>query len=100
SLVRHPSGVDQKGFFAKHAWSGLGEAVRRIDVGGKQPGLAIEDLNGLIELVQAGVVEIHPWGATVERPNQPDRLIFDLDPGEGVPWTAVIEAAREVRERL
>src|SRR5690606_5167275 len=36
----------------------------------------------------------------VERPNQPDRLIFDLDPGEGVPWTAVIEAAREVRERL
>jgi bifunctional non-homologous end joining protein LigD len=62
--------------------------------------LAIDDLTGLIGLVQSGVVEIHPWGSTIKRLEQPDRLIFDLDPGEDVAWDAVIEAAREVRERL
>jgi len=51
-------------------------------------------------LVQASVVEIHPWGSRVEHLEQPDRLIFDLDPGEGVPWSAVIEAAQETRARL
>jgi bifunctional non-homologous end joining protein LigD len=50
--------------------------------------------------VQAGVVEIHPWGSRADRLDNPDRLIFDLDPGEQVPWSAVIEAAIEVRARL
>jgi DNA primase len=54
----------------------------------------------LLGLAQAGAVEIHPWGCRVNRVDQPDRLIFDLDPGEDVPWSAVIEAAREVRDRL
>ena len=46
------------------------------------------------------MVEIHPWGSTVAQLEKPDRLIFDLDPGEDVPWSAVIEAAFEVRSRL
>jgi len=100
SLVRHPSGVDQKGFFAKHAWHGLSTAVRRVDVGEKEKMLVLDSLDGLIDLVQAGVVEIHPWGSTVAHLEEPDRLIFDLDPGEDVPWSAVIEGAREVRRRL
>jgi bifunctional non-homologous end joining protein LigD len=100
SLVRHPSGVDQKGFFAKHAWAGLSAAVRRIDVGEKEKMLVLDSLDGLIDLVQAGVVEIHPWGSTAAHLEQPDRLIFDLDPGEDVPWSAVIEGAHEVRRRL
>ena len=98
--MRHPSGVNEKGFFAKHAWHGLSAAVRRVDVGEKDKMLVIDSLEGLIELVQAGVVEIHPWGSTVEHLEKPDRLIFDLDPGEDVPWSAVIEAAIEVRRRL
>jgi len=100
SLVRHPSGVNEKGFFAKHAWHGLSAAVRRVDVGEKDKMLVIDSLEGLIELVQAGVVEIHPWGSTVEHLENPDRLIFDLDPADDVPWSAVIEAAIEVRRRL
>jgi bifunctional non-homologous end joining protein LigD len=100
SLVRHPSGVDQKGFFAKHAWHGLSTAVRRVDVGEKDKMLVLDSLEGLIELVQAGVVEIHPWGSTVEHLEHPDRLIFDLDPADDVPWSAVIEAATDVRDRL
>jgi bifunctional non-homologous end joining protein LigD len=62
--------------------------------------MVIDDLSGLLNMVQAGVVEIHPWGSRVERLEQPDRLIFDLDPGEDVPWSATIAAAKEVRSRL
>jgi bifunctional non-homologous end joining protein LigD len=50
--------------------------------------------------VQANVLEIHPWGSTMRDLERPDRLIFDLDPGEGVSWAEVIEGAIEVRERL
>ena len=100
SLLRCPSGVSEKCFFAKHPWHGLINAVRRIDVGDKEKMLAIDDLDGLIDLVQASVIEIHAWGSTVAQLEKPDRLIFDLDPGEDVPWSAVIEAAFDVRRRL
>jgi len=100
SLVRHPSGTNEKGFFAKHAWAGLTGDVKRVAVGEKEPMLAIDNLTGLLNFVQAGVVEIHPWGSRVENLEKPDRLIFDLDPGEDTPWSAVIEAARDVRDRL
>jgi bifunctional non-homologous end joining protein LigD len=101
SLVRCPSGVAEKCFYAKHAWAGISDAVQRVDVGeGDEPMLVINDLAGLITLVQAGVIEIHPWGSTFDNLEQPDRLIFDLDPGEGVPWNAVVDAAHEVRARL
>jgi len=100
SLLRCPSGVEAKCFFAKHAWAGLTDAAERVDVGEKEPMLAIKDLTGLLELVQAGVAEIHPWGSRVERLEYPDRLIFDLDPGDDVPWGVVVAAAAEMRERL
>jgi bifunctional non-homologous end joining protein LigD len=100
SLLRCPSGTAAKCFFAKHPWAGLSAVAQRIDVGEAEPMLAIADLAGLVSLVQAGVAEIHPWGSRADRLEQPDRLIFDLDPGEDVPWSAVIAAAHEVRERL
>jgi bifunctional non-homologous end joining protein LigD len=100
SLMRAPSGVGEKSFFAKHAWAGLGSSVRHVDVGEKDQMLVLDSLDGLMEMVQAGVVEIHPWGSTVKNLEKPDRLIFDLDPGESVPWRAVIEAAYEIRKRL
>ena len=100
SLLRCPSGTGAKRFFAKHPWQGLDDSVRRVDTGDKEPMVAVDELAGLMCLVQAGVVEIHPWGSTVDHLEKPDRLIFDLDPGENVPWTAVIEAAHDVRERL
>jgi bifunctional non-homologous end joining protein LigD len=100
SLVRHPSGVNEKGFFAKHAWHGLSAAARRVDVGEKEKMLVIDNFDGLLELVQAGVVEIHPWGSMETDLEHPDRLIFDLDPGEEVPWSVVIEGARDIRAKL
>jgi bifunctional non-homologous end joining protein LigD len=52
--------------------------------------IAVDDLAGLISLVQAGVIEIQPWGSTIDDLEKPDRLIFDLDPGENVPWEVVV----------
>jgi bifunctional non-homologous end joining protein LigD len=100
SLVRCPGGVSEKCFFAKHEWEGLSGAMRRIDVGEKEKMLALDTLDELIELVQASVLEIHPWGSSVARLENPDRLTFDLDPGEDVPWSAVIDAGFDVRQRL
>ena len=100
SLVRCPGGIAAECFFAKHGWAGLSGAVRRIPLGEKEPSLAIESIEGLLSLVQGNVLEIHPWGSTLADPERPDRLIFDLDPGEEVSWGDVIDAAREVRKRL
>jgi bifunctional non-homologous end joining protein LigD len=100
SLVRCPTGAMHQCFYAKHAWAGLAKAIRPVDVGEAKPMLAIYDLEGLIGLVQAGVLEIHPWGSPVRDLEHPDRLIFDLDPGEGVAWDRVVAAAAETRQRL
>jgi len=100
SLVRCPGGIDAECFFAKHAWAGLDNSVRRVKADGAEPFLVVDNLRGLLALVQGNVLEIHPWGSTIDDLERPDRLIFDLDPGEGVPWSAVIEAAHEVRQRL
>lgn len=99
SLVRCPSGTEEACFFQKHAWSGMGKAVRRRTIAGDEI-IFIEDLDGLIALVQSGVLEIHPWGSTLRSIEKPDRITIDLDPADDVPWTALIDAALEVRDRL
>jgi bifunctional non-homologous end joining protein LigD len=100
SLVRCPSGAAEKCFYAKHAWAGLSKALQRVDVGEEEKMLMLDGLDGMIDLVQASVLEIHPWGSTFTHLEQPDRLIFDLDPGDGVPWSAVVDAAIDLRTRL
>ena len=62
--------------------------------------ISIDNLDGLIALVQGGALEIHVRGATIDDRERADRLVFDLDPGPGLGWDEVVEAAREVRERL
>lgn len=103
ALVRAPSGITGQRFFQKHARSGLNKHVRQIadpkDKGGEKL-ISIDDLDGLIGLVQSGALEIHPWGAMNANLGKPDSLTMDLDPGEGVSWQAVIDAAQEVRARL
>ncbi len=102
ALLRCPDGMAEQCFFQKQPWKGLHKSIAVLPNSG--PGgdnfLAIDSLDGLIAMVQAAVLEIHPWGATVGDVEHPDRLIFDLDPGPHLEWTALIAAAREVRERL
>lgn len=103
SLVRCPSGAEKGCFFQKHPWAGLDSHVSRGTVTtdtGEQEVLLVRDIRGVIGLVQAGVLEIHPWGATFDEIERPDRIVFDFDPGEGVPWSQVVASARELRERL
>jgi bifunctional non-homologous end joining protein LigD len=100
-MVRCPTGAEKKCFYQRHAGSGVLPQLREVIVPGfEEPYLYIEDLPGLIAMVQMGTLEIHPWGVTVERPDMPDRIIFDLDPDEGLGFAEVVSAALEVRERL
>ncbi|MEX2529599.1 MAG: DNA ligase D [Gemmatimonadota bacterium] len=103
SLVRCPGGRGEKCFYQKHLTEGLPEPVRGIEVGDEdEPSLyvAVDDLPGLVTLVQFGVMELHPWGSREDRLDRPDRIVFDLDPGEGVQWRLVTEAAHSLRGRL
>jgi bifunctional non-homologous end joining protein LigD len=101
TMVRCPTGRQKKCFYQRHAGSGVLEQLRPVKVPGfDDPYLYIEDAAGLIAMVQMGTLEIHPWGVTVALPDRPDRIIFDLDPDEGLGFADVVAAAKEVRERL
>lgn len=101
TMVRCPTGRQKKCFYQRHAGSGVPEQLYPVRVPGfDDPYLYIKDLPGLIALVQMGTLEIHPWGVRVDRPDRPDRVVFDLDPGEGLGFGEVVKGAREVRERL
>jgi bifunctional non-homologous end joining protein LigD len=101
ALLRCPEGIAGDCFFQKHAWKGLNPNIHPVrEPKEAAPILTIDDLDGLIGLVQSGVLEIHPWGAALATIEQPDMIILDLDPGEGVTWDRVVAAARGVRERL
>jgi bifunctional non-homologous end joining protein LigD len=101
ALVRCPDGTKGECFFQKHASAGLTEKYLKtvIDRNRRQI-IAVEDLDGLLSLVQAGVLEVHVRGSRIDRLDLCDRIVFDIDPGSDVPWAAVVAAARDVRERL
>jgi bifunctional non-homologous end joining protein LigD len=101
SLVRCPSGKSADCFFQRHAMAGMPEVIKRIPLreeGSKKRAdyLYVEDARGLLALAQFGAVEFHPWGCRVDQPERPDRIVFDLDPDEGLPWREVVSAAHHV----
>ncbi len=105
SLVRCPLGQTQDCFFQRHARPGMPEAIRTIaltEEGSKEKAdyLYIEDAKGLLSLAQFGTIEFHSWGCRVDQPERPDRLVFDLDPDESLPWREVAAAAFEVKDAL
>lgn len=103
ALVRCPDGVGKHCFFQKHAWRGQSaEILKARDPQDRSDEsiVAIDGLPGLIGLVQGGTLEVHPWGAQIDDLERPDFINMDLDPGPGVSWSKVIEAALEVRARL
>jgi bifunctional non-homologous end joining protein LigD len=103
ALLRCPGGTSGQCFFQKHAWKGQSREILTFDDpldDSDAPLVAIDGLPGLIGLVQGGALEIHPWQSALGDLEHPDQIVMDLDPGDGVPWTAVVDAAREVRSRL
>jgi bifunctional non-homologous end joining protein LigD len=101
SVVRSPEGVGGETFFQKHIASNIKDSPLRHSVDAKEHDvIAVEKLDDLVSLVQSGSLEVHVRGSRLEKLEECDRMVFDLDPGEGVPWKNIIAGARETRERL
>lgn len=104
SLVRCPQGRAKKCFFQKHDAGSFGEAVKQVGIaekdGHKEPYLFVDTAEGLLTCVQMGTVEFHGWGSRIEDVEKADRLVFDLDPDEGLDFEAVRTAAFHFRDIL
>jgi bifunctional non-homologous end joining protein LigD len=101
ALVRCPDGVPGQCFFQKHASAGIeAHFLHLVKEPDGDKAISIDDLTGLVALAQAGVLEVHTRGSSIDHLEHADRLVFDLDPGPGIQWKDIIAAAREVRERL
>jgi len=103
SVIRCPEGTAKACFFQKHAIQGLqhvGEVRLKEESGSAAVYIFPRDAQSVIELVQFGAMEFHPWGATTTHPDLADRLVFDLDPGPDVAWSRMVAAARLIRNRL
>jgi bifunctional non-homologous end joining protein LigD len=102
-LVRCPEGIGESCFFQKHIEEGLPESVKTIAIKEKRgTGLYsfVDDLDGLLSLVQMDVLEIHAWGCRVDNLEYPDRMVFDLDPAPDVPAGKLLEATLFLKEWL
>ena len=103
AMLRAPSGIAGQKFFQKHADEGALPGVTRLPAEldpDHRPLLVIDDTAALLTVAQMNVVELHTWNATHHALEQPDRLIFDLDPGEGVEWAEVVEGTILMRTLL
>ena len=103
ALVRCPGGQAAKCFFQRNYTDQLPPAVSGIDVSETEkaePHITISNLDGIISLVQLGVLEFHTWGCTNKDIEHANQLIFDLDPAPDVPWKKVVEAARILKKTL
>jgi bifunctional non-homologous end joining protein LigD len=104
SVIRYPDGIDKASFFQKHIPSGglkhVGSVKLKEETGAAAVYLYPESADSIMELVQYGTLEFHPWGARVDTPDLADRVVFDLDPGPDVGWARVVAAARLVRRLL
>ena len=104
SLVRCPDGSEHPCFFQKHVTSMLPKGIGGVDIADKkgkvEPYITLDSAEALAGLAQLGVLEVHPWGSRNDDIERPDRLIFDLDPDEALPWSAVTDAALELKTLL
>lgn len=103
SIIRCPAGIERPCFFQKHLTAGLErvDTVKLKEESGTNANyLVVEDLPGLMELVQFNALEFHPWGSHASEPDRADRVVFDLDPGEGVPFSEIKKAATDIRKLL
>ena len=101
AIVRAPEGVGGETFFQKHIASNIKQSSLRHAVKGKDHDvIAVENVGELVELAQSGALEVHVRGSRLDSLETCDRIVFDLDPGDGVAWKDVVAGAKEIRDRL